>query len=48
MLCYLPKNTTESTQMIDAGYGRSIRCGVGKGSDEWLMKEEHMEKLEGK
>ena len=47
-LCHLPKATTELTQMTDADHGRSMRCGVGRGLDEWLMKEENMDKWEVK
>ena len=34
MLCCSPKETTESSQMIDAGHGRSMRCDVGRVLDE--------------
>ena len=28
LLLYFPSNTTESTQPIDAGYSRSVRCHI--------------------
>ena len=34
LLCCFPKNTTDSTQMTDAGCGRSVRCSVGRALDE--------------
>ena len=34
--------------MIDAGNRRPLKCGVGRDLDEWLMKEEIMEKWEWK
>ena len=33
---------TEAIQAIDAGYGRSIRCAVGRGLDAWLLQEDNM------
>ena len=48
LLCYFPKETTGSLQMIDAGHGRSMCCSVGRCLDKWLMKEENMCKWEGK
>ena len=47
-LCYLSKDATESTQMIDAGCVRSARCSMGRVLDEWLMTEDSMTKWEGK
>lgn len=47
-LCYFPPCTTESTQAIDAGIGRSIRCAIGNLLDQWLLIEENMEKWEGR
>jgi len=38
----LPPAVTEAIQAIDAGYGRSMRCAVGRRLDEWLMQEENM------
>ena len=38
----LPPQVTEAIQPIDAGYGRSIRCCIGRLLDEWLMTEEHL------
>ena len=34
--------------MIEAGYGRSLRRGVGRGLDIWLMKEKNTDKWKGK
>ena len=42
----LPPSVTEAVQAIDAGYGRSMRCAVGRALNEWLMKDENMEKWE--
>ena len=47
-MCYLPPQTTESTQAIDAGFGRSVRCTLGNLLDAWLMEEENMLRWEGK
>lgn len=38
----LPPTVTEAIQAIDAGYGRSIRCAVGRGLDAWLLQEDNM------
>ena len=40
---YLPFNCTEAIQPIDAGYGRSIRCCIGRSLDAWLMEANHLE-----
>ena len=30
-LCiFLPEQTTEFTQLVDTGYGRSLRCALGE------------------
>ena len=47
-LCYYPATTTESTQVIDAGLGRSVRCTVGQLLDKWLMDDENILKWEDK
>ena len=47
-MCYYPAQTSESTQAIDAGLGRSVRIAVGNALDNWLMDEENMLKWEGK
>ena len=41
-LYFLPPNVTESLQAIDAGYGRSMRCAIGRLLDKWLMDEDNM------
>ena len=46
LLTYYPSNTTESLQEIDAGYGRSIRCAIGRLLDVWLMADDNLEKWE--
>lgn len=33
LLCYLLKETTGSLQMIGIGYGRSVRCSMGRTLD---------------
>ena len=35
---YFPPNCTEAIQPIDAGYGRSICCCIGRCLDAWLME----------
>jgi hypothetical protein len=42
----LPPTVTEAIQPIDAGFGRSVRCTVGRKLDEWLIMEENLEKWE--
>ena len=42
-VCYLPPSVTEAIQPIDAGFGRSLRCGVGRRLDSWLMEESNLE-----
>ena len=39
---------TEIVQPIDAGYGRSLRAGIGRELDLWLMDAENLLKWEGK
>lgn len=46
--CFLPKETTESTQPVDAAYGRSLRCALVNMLDMWLMEEDNLLKWEGK
>ena len=41
-LCSFPPSVTESLRPIDAGYGRSIRCAVGRLLDRWLMDDENL------
>ena len=41
-LYFLPPNVTESLQAIDAGYGWSMRCAIGRLLDKWLMDEDNM------
>ena len=48
LLCFLPPGTTNFSQAIDAGYGRSLRIAVANSLDEWLMECDNMEKWEGK
>ena len=48
MLIYFSEETTESMQMIDAVRVRSTRYRVGRVLDDWIMKEEYMEKWESK
>ena len=38
----LPPTVTEAIQAIDAGYGRSVRCAIGRGLDAWLQLEDNM------
>jgi hypothetical protein len=45
-LCCLPPQVTEAIQPIDAGYGRSMRCAIGRILDQWLATEENMTKWE--
>ena len=40
---YFLANAIESTQPIDAGCGRSIRCHLGNLLDKWLMIDENLE-----
>jgi hypothetical protein len=42
----LPPTVTEAIQPIDAGFGRSVRCAIGRKLDEWLLTEENLEKWE--
>ncbi len=42
----LPPSVTEAVQAIDAGYGRSMRCAVGRLLNSWLMEEKNMEMWE--
>ena len=39
---------TEMVQPIDAGYGRSLRCAIGRELDAWLMDAANLIKWEGK
>ena len=39
----LPPSVTEAIQAIDAGYGRSMRCAVGRALNAWLMEKNNME-----
>jgi DDE superfamily endonuclease len=41
-LYFLPPNVTESLQAIDAGYGRSMRCAIGRFLDKWLLDEDNL------
>ena len=45
LFCF-PPAVTEAIQPIDAGYGRSIRCAIGRLLDEWLMEKDNMESWE--
>ena len=40
---FFPPDCTEAVQPIDAGYGRSIRCSIGRQLDAWLMESDHLE-----
>ena len=42
-ILFFPPCCTEAVQPIDAGYGRSIRCCIGRLLDAWLMESDHME-----
>ena len=42
LFCF-PPSVTEAIQPIDAGYGRSVRCAIGRLLDEWLMKSDNLE-----
>ena len=48
LLVYFPLGITEMIQPIDAGYGRSLRAGIGRELDLWLMDAENLLKWEGK
>ena len=39
---YFPPNCTEAIQPIDVGYGRSIRCCIGRCLDAWLMEANYL------
>lgn len=41
-LYFLPPSVTESLQAIDAGYGRSMRCAIGRLLDKWLLDEDNL------
>jgi hypothetical protein len=45
-LCFWPPNLTDALQPIDAAYGRSLRCAIGRLLDLWLMDDENMEAWE--
>ena len=47
LLCFLPPGTTNFTQAIDAGHGRSLRTAIGHSLDKWLMDSDNMERWEG-
>ena len=42
LLCFLPPVTTNFTQAIDDGYGRSLRIAVGNAPGECLMEHDNM------
>ena len=42
----LPPTVTEAIQAIDAGYGRSVRCAIGRLLNEWLMAGDNIERWE--
>ena len=48
LLIFFPPGMTEIVQPIDAGYGRSLRAGIGRELDLWLMDAENLLKWEGK
>ena len=43
---FFPPNLTDALQPIDAGYGRSLRCAVGRALDRWLECGDNIEKWE--
>ena len=45
LYCF-PPAVTEAIQPIDAGYGRSVRCSIGRQLDDWLMDSNNLEKWE--
>ena len=47
-LLYFSPKTTESLQLIDAGYGRSFRINVGNLLDKWLESDANMKNWEVK
>ena len=48
LVVYFPPNMTEMVQPIDAGYGRSLRCAIGRELDAWLMDAANLLKWESK
>ena len=48
LVIYFPPNMTEMIQPIDAGYGRSLRCAIGRELDAWLMDAANLIKWESK
>lgn len=45
LLCF-PPGVTEAIQHIDAGHDSSIRCTIGRLSDNWLMESDNLEVCE--
>ncbi len=43
-LCFFPPSMTEVVQSIDAGYGSSLRCTIGRLLNGWLMDNNNLEK----
>ena len=48
LLIFFPPCMTEMVQPIDAGYGRSLRCAIGRELDDWLMDSNNLKKWESK
>lgn len=46
LLIFVPPATTDATQPIDAGIGRSTRIEIGNQLDLWLMSEDNLDKWE--
>jgi len=40
---FFPPSCTKAVQPIDAEYGRSIRCSIGRQLDAWLMEADRLE-----
>ena len=46
LLRYFPAQCTQSIQPLDAAFGRSLRCSVGRKLDEWLIEADNLAKWE--
>jgi len=46
LLRCFPANCTQSIQPLDAAFGRSLRCSVGRKLDEWLINADNLAKWE--
>ena len=46
LLRHFPAQCTQSIQPLDAAFGRSLRCSVGRKLDEWLIEADNLAKWE--